>query len=98
MTMMTTLYRREFLFTAPLLLAALGSPAATNITLAQQMSDKPQVKRSEVKPLVRQFVEKMSQDAMKYNGVGFTEEQKIKMVNDMLFKMETQGPYEFVDP
>jgi hypothetical protein len=95
---MTMIYRRHFLRATTLLLAARALGAPADMALAQQLSDKPLVKRSEARPMILKYIEKMSQDAKEHTGVELSQKQKNDLVNDILSKMEAQGTYAFIDP
>jgi hypothetical protein len=58
----------------------------------------PEVKISEVKPVIMLYVEKMSQATKARIGVELNKEQKTKMVESILSRMEAQDIYDFVDP
>jgi hypothetical protein len=95
---MTMMHRRHFLGATTLLVAA-GVPfVAADVALAQQKSAKPEVKISEAKPVIIQYVEKMSQAAKDDLGVELSPQQKTEMVNAILSNMQAQGSYAFVDP
>jgi hypothetical protein len=89
--------RRDFLRAARLLVAAPALLLPAEVALAQQVSGKPELRVSEVKPEVVQLVDKISREVKERNGVEFTPQQKAKMVNDIIAKM-ADGPYAFVDP
>lgn len=84
-----------FLQSAMLLLAweTLSVPA-----LAQQMSSKPTVKISELRPIVTQYVDHLSQLSKEHTGVELSPEEKKQMVEDTICKMKAEGFYDFVDP
>jgi hypothetical protein len=93
------MHRRLFLrvvATLPLATPVLFGP--TDGALAQQMSDKPKVKLSELMPALTLDVEQMARTAKERTGIQLTEDQKAKMVNAMLAEMKAQGTYDFVDP
>jgi hypothetical protein len=69
----------------------------TTVALAQERG-KPEVKWSEAKPIIMEYVEKMSADYKKSTGVEFTVEQKLMLVNSIIANMEAQNIYAFVDP
>jgi hypothetical protein len=93
------IHRRHFLCaiaTPPLAAVALFVP--TEGALAQQMSDKPTVKLSEVMPALTLDVEQMAQDVKERTGIELSTDQKTKMLNAMLTQMKAQDTYVFVDP
>jgi hypothetical protein len=81
-----------------LLLAAQSLCVPADVALAQQRPGRAEVKLSEAKPLVKQYVESISKAAKEHTGIEFSEEQKTEMVNTILSKMEVQGTYAFIDP
>jgi hypothetical protein len=87
--------RRYFLCASTLLLTGVILSVPAVVALAQQMSDKPKVKLSQVRIKVWELVENLSRDA-KEHGVVVSEEQKIEMVDDIVSKMEAQGAYAFI--
>jgi hypothetical protein len=95
---MTMMRRRYFLFIATLLLAARTLRLPAGVALAQQGLDIPQVRRSEAEPMVRKYVDLMSDDAKKHTGVELSQQQKTELVNSILSEMENRGIYGFIDP
>lgn len=65
---------------------------------AQEFPNKPYVKRSEIKPAINEYVEKISQSRKEHIGVELSKEQKATMANEILSKMELEGSYYYVDP
>jgi hypothetical protein len=59
---------------------------------------KPEVKRSEAKPIIADYVNKLSEASKESTGKEFTAEQKARMVDSILATMENQHLYAFVDP
>ena len=94
---MSIMYRRQFLHGMLLLPAGIMSVSA-NISLAQQGLDKPQLKLSEVKPMVMHYIDSMSQASKDLTGVEFTLAQKTEMADALILKMKDQRIYDFVDP
>jgi hypothetical protein len=92
------MHRRHFLGATTLLLEALGLSVPANMALAQQVREKPQLKQSEAKLVIQQYVEKMSDAAKKHSGVEFSEEQKIELADGILSNMKDRRIYDFVDP
>jgi len=92
---MKLMHRRVFL-AVTMLLTGEALCAGDTTTLAQQASDgeKPTLKRSEVKPLVNQLVKNVSA----LSGRELSSEEKSELENAILFKMEAQGTYAFIDP
>jgi len=92
--------RRAFLSDTAYILAALA--LLTNFgqqkCYAQNWSSKPYIKRSEIKPDIAEYVERVSEARKRYIGVGLSNEQKAQMAHDILEKMEAQGSYAYVDP
>jgi hypothetical protein len=66
--------------------------------LRAQESGKPEVKWSEAKPIIKEYVEKMSAASKQSSGVEFTAEQKAKLVDSIMADMEAQHIYAFIDP
>ena len=95
---MRKMRRRQFLGAAMLPLGALSLYLPANIALGQQMSGKPQVKLSEMRPSVKEYVERMAQTTKEQTGIELSKEKQAEIVNIILSKMETQGTYDFVDP
>lgn len=58
----------------------------------------PEVKRSEAKPLIREYVEKLSENKKKYTGIELSVFEKKKLENEILQRMEQAGVYNFWDP
>ena len=73
---------------------AMSVPA--DVALAQQISNKPKAHLSGARSVIIQYVEKKSQAAKERTGVEFSAEQKIKMVDAIISKMETQKTYNFI--
>jgi hypothetical protein len=93
---MTIFDRRKALSAAGMLLGTLLLlPAASS---AQEPSAKPEIKRSELKPIIMQYVEKMSEASKQSTGVEFTWVQKNELASAILKRMEAQENYVFVDP
>jgi len=77
----------------------LALPLAVITTgLRAQDSNKPEVKWSEAKPIIKEYVEKMSAAAKASTGVEFTDEQKAQLVDQISARMEAQHIYAFIDP
>ena len=85
---MTNISRRYFARLGLLL------PFSVFASAVAQETAKPEIKISEAKPIVREYVEKMAADAKKNTGVEFTAEQKAQLVANM----KGQHIYAFVDP
>jgi hypothetical protein len=90
---MTKISRRFAMGMSLVLPAALLSTA-----LMAQEKAKAEVKWSEAKPIVKQYVEKMSAASKQTTGVEFTAEQKAHLVDSIMANMEAQHIYDFVDP
>ncbi len=70
-------------------------PPPVHKKFGQPIADKkPQIKMSEARAIVRQYVEEMSE--LPNSGV-ITKEKQDKLVEDILANMEKQGIYDFVD-
>jgi hypothetical protein len=95
---MRKMHRRHFVRATMPSLAALALTLSANVAPAQQMPNKPQVRLSEMRPAVMEYVERMSKSAKEQIGIEFSKEKKIEMVNIILSDMEAQGIYDFVDP
>ena len=85
----TMMHRRHILLVATLLLEVLGLSVPADIALAQQMREKPQLKLSEVKPMITEYVDKMSRASKKRTGLEFSEEQKIELVDPFQHERST---------
>jgi hypothetical protein len=72
-------------------LAVLSSAKANDAT-------KPEVKWSQAKPIILEYVEKMAEDSKASTGVELTSEQKAQLVDSVVRNMEAQHIYNFVDP
>lgn len=59
---------------------------------------KPEVKWSEAKPIIWQFVETLSTIAKESGKGEFSDEEKRQMVEVLRAQMEAQNIYAFVDP
>ena len=68
------------------------------MTLAQQKSGKATVKISELRPIVTQYVDHLSQLSKEHTGVEFSPEEKKQMVEDTIFQMKNEGFYAYIDP
>lgn len=87
--------RRELIRSAAMLpVATLGMFAHADIVLAQQTSNKPDVKLSEVRPVISQFVKEVSE----LSGRKLSQADKSKLESDILTKIQDQRIYNFVDP
>jgi hypothetical protein len=94
---MSEFSRRNFLgaITALLSILLVGTLAGAQEKATQ---GKAEIKRSDLKPVIMQYVEKMSQDSKKTTGVEFTAAQKADIASSILTKMEAQNIYAFTDP
>jgi hypothetical protein len=93
------IHRRNFLSIAAVLSAAsLVMFAPTNVTLAQQLSSKATVKISELRGVVKQYVDHLSQLSKEYTGVEFSQEEKNQMIADTIFAMQAERFYTYIDP
>ena len=92
------IHRRHFLRAAPLLAATLALSVPAHLALAQQASGKATVKISELKPIVTQYVDHLSQLSKEHTGVEFSPEEKKQMVEDTIFQMKNEGFYAYIDP
>jgi hypothetical protein len=79
-------------FALPLLSVFLGTAAVG------AESKKPEVKWSEAKPIIWEYVEKMSLAKKQSTGIEFTFAEKNELVNAIMAQMEAQNLYAFVDP
>ena len=95
---MTMMHRRIVLYGATIMSAALFTPVPVDIARAQQGSRKPEVKLSEVRPMVVQRVKEISRAAEESTGHELSSEEQNEMVNFILSQMAAQGTYAFVDP
>jgi hypothetical protein len=93
---MAMLYRRHFLRSVMLILAPLALPVPT--PRAQETYSRPEVKISELRPVVKRYIERLSQAYEKHTGVGFSEQEKKVMVEETISKLEAQRFYAYVDP
>lgn len=90
--------RRELSYAIMLLLMARASLVPIGVARAQQDSDKPKLKLSEVREAARAYVDGVSNYAKETMGVEFSAEQKRVMVNNIISGIEIQGTYAFIDP
>lgn len=91
------IHRRHFLYAATLLsVVALSVPG--HLALAQQTSGKPEVKISELRPVVKRYVDHLSEAYEKHTGIGFTQEEKKEMIEETIANMKAQGYYAYIDP
>jgi hypothetical protein len=90
--------RRHLLRSAMLTLAALALAVPAHLALAQQTSGKATVKISELRPIVTQYVDHLSQLSKEHTGVEFSAEEKQQMVEDTISQMKTEGFYAYIDP
>jgi hypothetical protein len=82
-------------------LASMGValPLAFLITAAAgQNGPQPEIKWSEAKPIIKEYVEKMSAIYKASTGAEFTPEQKAQLVALLSANMEATNIYAFVDP
>ena len=87
--------RRELIRSAAMLpVATLRLFAHADLGLAQQTSSKPDVKLSEVRPVISQFVKEVSD----LSGRNLSPADKSKLESDILTKIQDQRIYNFVDP
>jgi hypothetical protein len=75
------------------LLSVLGTAA-----VAAEGKQKPEIKWSEAKPIIWEYVEKMSLAKKQSTGIEFTFAEKNELVNAIMAQMEAQNLYAFVDP
>jgi hypothetical protein len=98
---MFKLYRRGFLELVAMTAAVSTISAASNC-IAQESPEtdklRPSVKRSEAKPLIKEYVERMSENRKKYLGVELSAFEKQKLEHEILSKVEETGVYDFWDP
>jgi hypothetical protein len=90
---MTSIDRRQLAglgVALPIALVATG-------VMAEEAS-KPEIKRSEAKPLIAEYIEKLSAAAKRNSGKEFSPEQKAQLADQILAGMEAQHLYAFVDP
>jgi hypothetical protein len=73
-------------------------PLAVLTPAGAQEAAKPEIKWSEAKPIIREYVEKMAADAKRNTGAELTDEQKAQIVDSIVKNMEAQHIYAFVDP
>jgi hypothetical protein len=96
--LMTPLSRREALLLCNgLLLALLSLPVSTGVCLGEETT-RPEIKWSEAKPIIKEYVEKMSAASKAGTGVELTDDQKSQLVESIAKDMEAQHIYGFVDP
>jgi hypothetical protein len=67
------------------------------ITRAQD-SAKPEIKRSEIKPIIAARVNDIARASKEMLGVEINEQQRKELAAGILADMESRGTYEFVDP
>jgi hypothetical protein len=70
--------------------------SATN-GIAQE-SSKPEVKVSQARPIVTEYVEKLSAASKANGGDEFSAQRKAEIVDSILATMKDQHVYNFVDP
>jgi hypothetical protein len=75
---------------------ALPLSALATAVMAQEGA-KPEVKWSEAKPIIKEYVEKMSAASKQSTGIEFPE-QKSQLVDSIMSRMEAQHIYAFIDP
>jgi hypothetical protein len=75
---------------------ALPLSALATAVMAQEGA-KPEVKWSEAKPIIKEYVEKMSAASKQSTGIEFSE-QKSQLVDSIMSRMEAQHIYAFIDP
>jgi hypothetical protein len=92
------IHRRHFLCVATFLSGVSFLFVPAELALAQQTSGKAVVKISELRPIVKQYVDDLSEEFKKHTGVEFSPEKKSWMVEDTISKMEAQGFYAYIDP
>jgi hypothetical protein len=73
-------------------------PALLGTVVPAQEENKPAIKWSEAKPIIREYVERMSQASKNAGGAEFTFQQKSELVDTNMAKMEAQHVYHFFDP
>ena len=59
--------------------------------------DRPIIKLSEARPIVRRYVEDINDSAKAHGLGGLNEKQKSEMVESIIDGMKARGTYEFVD-
>jgi hypothetical protein len=92
---MFKLCRRKMMRMATAYLAV--SPIATFSTKAEDIQ-LPEIKRSEAKPIIREYIEKLSENKRKYTGIELSVFEKRKLENEIMQRMEQSGVYNFWDP
>jgi hypothetical protein len=90
--------RRRLLCAAGTFAAALVASAALSSAQESSGPGKPEIKRSELKPVIMQYVDKMSEASKQSTGIEFTWVQKNELASSILKRMEAQDQYVFVDP
>jgi hypothetical protein len=99
MRSMTMMHRRHFLHFAALPLGALALfMPLHHAAMAQQTHGKPEVKLSKLRPVVKRYVEQLSETHEKNTGTGFSEEEKKKMIEKAIARLKAQGFYTYIDP
>jgi hypothetical protein len=73
-------------------------PLAVLAPAVAQEGAKPEVKWSEAKPIIREYLEKMAADSKASTGVELTDEQKTQLFDSIVRNMEAQHIYAFIDP
>ncbi len=90
------MHRRHFVV-ATIPLAALTLFVPTDGALAQTPG-KAEVKISELRPVVRKYVDHLSQEYKTHTGIEFSQEEQGQMVEEIIDKMKARGFYAYVDP
>jgi hypothetical protein len=90
--------RRHFLYAATLLSAAVALSVTAHLARAQQTYGNAEVKISELRPVLEQYFDHLSQVYKENTGVAFSPEEKKQMVEDTISKMKKRQFYTYVDP
>lgn len=81
-----------------LLVMAGGIVAASSGMSCAQEQALPEVRRSEAKAIIKEYVDKLSEAKRRYSGVEMSVAQKNKMEHEILSDIEQANIYTFWDP
>ena len=76
----------------------LAMPVVLLASAVAGQQPKPEIKRSVVKPIIVDYVNKLSEASKRTIGVEYSAEEKAQMVDSIFAMMEAQNIYAFVDP
>lgn len=63
-----------------------------------QESGKPEIKWSEAEPIIKKYVEQLSEASKQSTGIEFTTEQKTILAQQIRQNMDVEHLFAFVDP